>query len=91
MFAMDTGPPCVDLVGTAFSRWGRWQIVVMDLVAPVAIVCALPLRWSVRVGRVGEVLVCVWEVELEEGGRVVGEGPRCKYGDVAHGNADGAG
>lgn len=60
----------------------------MDLGATVVSVVALALRWSVGIGGVGEVLVRVWEVELEKGGGVVRQGSRCEHGDVAHGDAD---
>lgn len=39
---------------------------------------------ATNIGWVREVFGGIWEVELEEGGRVIGQGSRCDYRQVAH-------
>jgi hypothetical protein len=55
----------------------------------VVVFVALPLRWTVGVRGVGEILVGVGQIELEECGGVVGEWTGREEGDVADG-MDGA-
>ena len=71
--------PAMD-TGTALQLWLRQDRVVVSI--------ALPFRGAVGVRGVGEVLVRVWEVELEECGGVVGERTGGEEGDVAD-DADG--
>lgn len=50
----------------------------------IVVLVALPLGGTVCIWGMGEVLVGVWKVELEEGGGMIGEWARSDDGDIAH-------
>lgn len=56
--------------------------VISGATLRVVMVASFPLRWSVGIGGMREILVRVREVEVEECGGVVGEWTGCKEWDV---------